>query len=144
MIVISHRGNLTGKNLDTENTVKQLELVMSKNIPVEVDVRNIFGQWYLGHDQHDNKIDVQFLLQNKDMMWCHAKNIEALEKMLDIGLHCFWHQTDEYTLTSKGIVWAYPSFYTSVGILVMPSKDFIDNLNRPIYGLCVDDPINYL
>jgi hypothetical protein len=24
------------------------------------------------------------------------------------GIHCFWHQDDTYTLTSKGFVWCYP------------------------------------
>jgi hypothetical protein len=59
--------------------------------------------------------------------------------MLEAGLHCFWHQEDYYTLTSKGIIWAYPNHYTGAGILVMPSKELIDKYRQSIYGICVDD-----
>lgn len=144
MIVISHRGNFSERNVATENTVGQISKMISRNIPVEIDLRYFNNDWYLGHDTMDNKVDINFLLDNKEMLWCHAKNIDALEKMLELGLHCFWHQTDAYTLTSNKIIWAYPNYYTGTGILVMPDDNFIDNLTLPIYGICVDNPAKYI
>lgn len=139
MITISHRGNLYGPNPATENSIEQVELVLSKGIEVEIDVRLIDGTWFLGHDLPQYRIDQSFLEKHRAHLWCHAKNIEALEKLKTIGMHCFWHENDKYTLTSKGIIWAYPNYYTSSGILVLPDKNFMDICRYRVYGVCVDD-----
>jgi hypothetical protein len=144
MIIISHRGNVDGPDSSKENTIKQINKVISMGIPVEIDVRVVDDKWFLGHDCNQYQIDKSYLLQNKEMLWCHAKNISALENMLELGLHCFWHQEDDYTLTSKGIIWAYPNKYTGVGILVMPSKEFIDKNTKSIYGICSDNIKEYI
>ena len=53
----------------------------------------------------------------------HAKNIEALEHMLNVGVHCFWHESDHYTITSNGFIWTYPGHtLTPQSICVMPEK----------------------
>jgi hypothetical protein len=141
MIIVSHRGNLYGPDHSVENTPDQIELVISKGIDVEIDVRLVDGVWFLGHDFPQYKIEESFLKQNESHLWCHAKNIEALEKLRDIGMHCFWHDQDKYTLTSKGIIWAYPNYYTSSGILVLPDKTFMRTYRytHKIHGVCVDD-----
>ena len=144
MIIISHRGNVDGSDPSKENTIKQIDKVISMGIPVEIDVRVVDDKWFLGHDYGQYQIDNSYLLQNKEMLWCHAKNISALENMLELGLHCFWHQEDDYTLTSKGIIWAYPNKYAGKGILVKPSKEFIDKNNKSIYGICTDNLKQYL
>jgi hypothetical protein len=144
MLLISHRGNLDGSNISTENTIPQIVKAIGEGFDVEIDVRVINNEWYLGHDHHQYPVRVQFLKEFSDKLWCHAKNVHALERMLDIGLHCFWHQEDNYTLTSKGVVWAYPNYYANKGILVMPNKEFIENIKEPIYGICVDNPLSYI
>jgi hypothetical protein len=144
MIIISHRGNVDGPDPSKENTIKQIDKVISMGIPVEIDVRVVDDKWFLGHDYGEYQIDKSYLLQNKEMLWCHAKNISAFEKMLAIGLHCFWHQEDHYTLTSKGIIWAYPNQYVEKGILVMPSKEFLNSMKKPVYGICVDNVKDFL
>lgn len=144
MLLISHRGNIDGPNPETENSVKQILEALDIGFQVEIDVRYSSGKWYLGHDYAQYQVDPHFLKYNSDRLWCHAKNIDAMTGMLDLGIHCFWHQSDYYTLTSSGIVWAYPNYYCKGAILVMPSKEFLDTLTEPIYGICVDDPMNYL
>jgi hypothetical protein len=144
MIIISHRGNVDGSDPSTENTIKQIDKVISMGIPVEIDVRVVDDRWFLGHDYSEYQIDKSYLLQNKEMLWCHAKNISALENMVELGIHCFWHQEDDYTLTSRGVIWAYPNKYTGVGILVMPSKEFIDKNTKSIYGICSDNIKEYI
>lgn len=146
MLLISHRGNLNGPDPSVENTPGQIELVISKGIQVEIDIILLDGVWFLGHDLPQYRIDQSFLKKHESHLWCHAKNIEALEKLKDIGLHCFWHENDRYTLTSKGIIWAYPNYYTSNGVLVLPDKTFMNTYRYAykVYGVCVDDPINYI
>ena len=145
MLLISHRGNLNGSNPETENTIPQIEKALNLGFHVEIDLRYEAGGFWLGHDTAQHYID-WFLLKHirgSERLWCHAKNVDALRKLLDLGIHCFWHQNDYYTLTSNGIVWAYPNHYCKGAVLVMPSKDFVDNLKEPIYGLCVDNPLDY-
>ena len=144
MLLISHRGNIDGPSADTENSIPQIARAIRYGFDVEIDVRLVDGELYLGHDYPMYKVEQSFLQKYASKLWCHAKNADALEKMLELKLHCFWHQEDHYTLTSKGTPWAYPNYYINNGILVMPNKEFIDTLSKPIYGICIDNPENYL
>ena len=106
MIFISHRGNMTGINPKRENEPLYIVEALEKGFDVEIDVWYKKGQFYLGHDEPQYKVKREFLQNRK--LWCHAKNIEALNKMLKEDIHCFWHQEDDVTLTSKGFMWTYP------------------------------------
>ena len=49
------------------------------------------------------------------------QNTEALYEMSKMNCHYFWHQEDDYTITSKGIIWAYPGKkLTNNSICVLP------------------------
>lgn len=110
MIVISHRGNLFGPNPTTENSSNQILECINKKIQVEIDVWNIDGSLFLGHDEPVEKIQLDFLLNYKEMLWIHTKNAEALNYLLDFKqLNVFWHQSDDYTITTNGTVWTYPN-----------------------------------
>ena len=75
-------------------------------------------------------------LKNKKL-WCHAKNIEALFEMLEHEVHCFWHQEDDVSLTSKGYIWTYPlKPLTSQSICVQPEL-YNANFNHCL-GVCSD------
>ena len=118
MKLISHRGNLDGKT-DRENQPDYIMEALSSGFDVEVDVWNITGRYLLGHDTPLYIVGKRFL-QN-DNLWCHAKNILALESMLKDNIHCFWHQEDDVTLTSKGYMWTYPGKeLTDKSVVVMP------------------------
>ena len=107
MKYIAHRGNIEGKNPEKENSPSYVETAMSLGYDVEVDVWAIEGKLFLGHDYPKYPIKIKFLENNK--IWSHAKNIEALQILLSNNkVHCFWHQNDDYTITSKNIIWAYP------------------------------------
>ena len=135
MILISHRGNIDGINKDMENDPKYLLKAIKLGFEVEVDVRFEDGNFYLGHDFAQYNIDKKFLLNNK--VWCHAKTPEALMALKNLDVHYFWHQEDDYTLTSKGFIWTYPGkklFPNS--ICVLPEHVNYDNINCK--GICSD------
>lgn len=135
MILISHRGNLLGPDPSIENHPDQVSKVLDMGFEVEIDVWHVDGQWFLGHDKPQYLIDPIFL--HNTALWCHAKNLEALDLMIRMGVHCFWHQTDDYTLTSCGFIWAYPGKpYTSRSIAVVP-EEITDNA-KLCYGVCSD------
>lgn len=129
--VIAHRGNLRGPNKEMENNPKYImsnleaveSFITASQVLAEIDVRYIVngageGEWWLGHDTPDYKVTLDFL--KHPLLICHAKNSAAFVELIDKGIHCFWHQDDDYTLTSEGWIWAYPGKDSSHGIAVMP------------------------
>mgnify|MGYP003336226375 CR=1 FL=1 len=55
----------------------------------------------------------------------------------------FWHQEDDFTLTSEGYIWTYPGKELSENsICVMPERnmapDALVNFNQNCYGVCSD------
>jgi len=132
MRIISHRGNLHGPNTELENSPNYILAAEAAGYDVEVDVWLINGKWFLGHDDPVYLVDDRFLLGTG--IWCHAKNVEALEQLREIGAHVFWHQNDSYTITSLGIIWAYPGFPTT-GVSVIHGKD-VEITTQ--WGICTD------
>ena len=50
-------------------------------------------------------------------------------------VHCFWHQEDDVTLTSKGYLWTYPNKQlTPKSIAVLPEGV----IEEEIAGFCSD------
>ena len=135
MILISHRGNLFGKDPDNENRPEQIYKVLNLGYHCEVDIWKKDGAFYLGHDEPEYKIDSN-LLTNKNL-WIHAKNLEAL-RSLPTSLRFFWHQTDDYTLTSDNFIWTFPNKETCErSIIVDTNKDW-KSKNYKCLGVCTD------
>jgi hypothetical protein len=106
MYLISHRGNLNGVESENENNPKYLKIAINKGFNVEVDVRFEKEKFYLGHDFSQYEVNKDFLLNEN--IWCHAKTHNALLALDKINAHYFWHQEDDYTITSKGYFWTFP------------------------------------
>ena len=107
MILITHRGNIQGPNKDSENSPDYIREALSMGFNVEVDAHLTNNRLYLGHNEPTHLISEDFL--NNKKLWSHAKNFNALSCFLELKFHCFWHEGDDYTITSKGFIWAYPS-----------------------------------
>lgn len=135
MKVISHRGNLSGPS-NLENNPNHILNCLSKNIECEIDVWNIDDKFYLGHDSPQYFIDSGFL--ELEGLWCHCKNLKALNNLIKKNINCFWHQNDDFTLTSKGFIWTFP--HKEVGensVIVDTSLNWKDK-NYNCYGICTD------
>jgi hypothetical protein len=132
---ISHRGNLSGTNPERENDPTYIEEALDLGFEVEIDVWWGNEKFFLGHDYPQYEVEESFLENVK--LWCHAKNQLGLEKMLENEkIHCFWHQTDNYTLTSKGFIWVYPGIRCPEKSICVSPED-INNI--PICsGVCSD------
>ena len=135
---ISHRGNIDGKIVNIENSPDYVQRALSLGYEVEIDVWFVDGSFYLGHDEPLYLINEEFLENEK--LWCHAKNEESYSKMLsNTKIHSFWHQTDDYTLTSKGIPWVFPGkkVYEN-SIWVLPENTVYKNILINCLGICSD------
>jgi hypothetical protein len=138
MKIISHRGNITGPNKGAENKPEYILEAITQGFDVEIDVWYIDKRVLLGHDFGQYQINPSFL-KNKHL-WCHAKNLEALEFMLENDIHCFWHQGDNRTLTSKGFIWTYEGHSLgrkSIACWMNADGDFP---SPGVFGICTDYP----
>ncbi len=148
MKYISHRGNLNGPNKEIENTKEQIIKVIELGYDCEIDLWYIENNIFLGHDKPENIVPLDFLLKYKNNLWCHCKNYEMLEylNINNFDLNYFWHQNDDYTITSKGFVWVYPGkklIKNSVFVLPEYTNNSNNNLCKDIGGICSDYISNY-
>ena len=146
MILISHRGNLDGKQPNNENDPNYIWQAIQSGYDVEIDVWFVDGKFKLGHDEplYDFPFDLFDNVYNK--LWIHCKNVEAMVALNEFPnenlLNYFWHQEDDITLTSKGYIWAYPGKQPiKNSIAVMPELNK-DDLTQAI-GICSDYIENY-
>lgn len=109
MILIAHRGNVSGKIKERENTLPYLREALEASYDIEVDVWLTKDGWSLGHDGPEHTIDESFFSRfDPAHVWYHAKNGEALEALrAHPELNYFWIEQDAYALTSKGFLWVH-------------------------------------
>ena len=146
MRLISHRGNINGKQHSLENQPDYILKAIEQGYDVEIDI------WYtdkfmLGHDKPQYEFPFDLLEKFHTKLWIHCKNIKAITKIkhnyeLNTRLNYFWHEHDAITLTSKGYIWAYPGKQPIEGsIAVMPELGN-DDISQ-CKGVCSDFIINY-
>jgi len=141
MKLISHRGNIDGKKPQYENSKKYCQEAIDAGYNVEIDVwytdTSARTCWWTGHDTPQYRINPDFFL--KPEVWGHAKNIQALYRLHEMGAHCFFHQRDAVTLTTEGYLWTFPlEELTPNSIMVLPELQLdYTNINN-IAGICSD------
>ena len=134
MKIISHRGNLQGTALDKENNPIWINVV-SKNFDVEIDVRLVGETFLLGHDEPKYPVSSDWL--KNERFWCHAKDIKTLDVLLDINVkHCFFHDTDDCTLTSSGYIWTFPGRPTCKRTVIVDLQ--FEGKYDNCFGVCTD------
>lgn len=142
MIVISHRGNLNGPDSTTENSPRQILEAINAGFNVEIDVWFVDDSFYLGHDYPQYKIGDEFLLSIIDVAWLHCKNLDALEVLSqgDDLFNYFWHENDNYTITSTEKIWTLPgNKITKHSVCVLPERNPEIDYSLA-YGVCTDYP----
>jgi len=141
VILISHRGNINGRKPELENGQRYCQSAIDAGYNVEIDVHFYDDILWTGHDRPQYRVDDDFLLQEE--VWCHAKDIMALRRLLELETHCFFHQNDPVTLTSKGYMWTYPTQpLTEKSICVLPELQLIALQHSA--GICSDRIEKYI
>jgi hypothetical protein len=142
MKLISHRGNINGPDLEKENTIEQIFIAIGKGFDVEVDVWVIDGSIFFGHDYPKYLIDDFIVKKIKNKTWFHCKNLEAL--LFFASNHepyvFFWHQKDDFTLTSNGYIWTYPNKDINSKSIIVDLNLNYKYSNIVPYGICTDYP----
>ena len=146
MILISHRGNLEGKNTERENHPDYIDEAISKGYDVEIDVWYEDGKLLLGHDEPQYEVSLEWLENRSPSLWIHCKNMDALSYFNEYGdtkssqFNYFSHDVDMGVLTSHNYIWS-TNLYNR-GILVLPEV-FNKEPNEGTMGICSDIIQNY-
>jgi len=139
MKFISHRGNINGREWERENRMDYIYEALEKGFDVEIDVWYSDNQWWLGHDEPLYKTGTSIFKNKK--IWVHVKNPHAFQKIKEIKpCHYFWHDGDDYALTSKGIVWCHKdAIILPDSVAVLPeSDDWYKSELQQCSGICSD------
>lgn len=140
--LLSHRGNISGKNPERENTVTYIDEALWYGFDVEIDVWVKKNKILLGHDMGIEEVSIDYLRDTR--LLCHAKNRDALELMLsDSLIHTFWHEEDRYTISSKGIPIVYPDIPALKNSIVIIRGSRVIDIPNDCYGVCADNIQEY-
>lgn len=136
MIKIAHRGNTNGPSIH-ENQLWYLDKAMDDGYDVEIDVWKIGEHLWAGHDSAQYLIPEEFLLKNILHLWIHCKNFEALDHFAKMGnsYNYFWHQEDDFTMTSHNFIWTYPGKKVGDWSVIV---DLEGNTKYNCYAICSD------
>lgn len=144
MHFIAHRGNISGRKIERENSIGYIEEALQAGYDCEIDVWYIDNELFLGHDNPQYNVSEIFLRNHADKLWLHCKNIDALINLqsLNAGFNCFFHDKDMYTLTTKGYIWGnINSKLTKEVVCVMPerySETIAFEILHHCKGICSD------
>ena len=144
MKAISHRGNIKGPVPDKENRPSYIDCAIGNGYDVEIDVRSIDGELWLGHDEPQYKIEHKWLQRRRKNLWIHCKNLQAAKECWEYQAFC--HSLDPYVYTSNGKIWLHDLFNPSMKIdddVIIPLMDDPDLYilhNVEPYGVCTDYP----
>lgn len=136
MIKIAHRGNTNGPSIH-ENQLWYIKKAINAGYDVEVDVWLINGKLWTGHDSAQYLVSEDFLYDNTLRLWIHCKNFEALNYFTSIGNahNYFWHQEDDFTMTSQNFIWTYPGKKVGKWSVIV---DLEGKTKYNCYGICSD------
>ena len=140
-MIIAHRGNINGP-CEEENSPTHIRKALELGYDVEVDAWFDMGEnrWFFGHDTPTHEVEHSFfsslLNPHATKIWIHAKNIQAVEKLSETGMHWFWHDKDKMTLTNQCVVWCYKGVYVKEGITVELGEPRL--IPDKVLGICTD------
>ena len=141
MKLIAHKGNVNGPDSSKENTPAQIEWCIDNGYDVEIDIRYNpdKDKFYLGHDEHQHEVNWWWLAGKSARLWIHCKDLTTLHEFTanTSGYNYFWHQGDDYTLTSKGQIWASSGKpYKEDTVIVVENPEDVKEYD--CYGICSD------
>lgn len=154
MKIISHRGNLDGPNSCKENHPDSILAALNQGFDCEIDVWHEDGKLFLGHDGPEYEYDIaKWMLERNSGLWIHCKDYLTL---LELSYHfprpnqfqMFFHNKDDYTLTSNGIIWTYPGVYAAKNcVSVLEGLVDLEHVkllrSRRVMGVCTDYPLDF-
>lgn len=143
MKLISHRGNYNGIQPDRENKPSYIDTMLSMDYDVEIDVRFVKGQFYLGHDTPDTVVSENWILARKNRLWFHCKDLYSAQQFhkMNCAIQYFCHTSDSYVLTSTGHIWVHDLNLKLDETCIIPLLDeesIVKHNTKDVYAICTD------
>lgn len=142
MIIISHRGNINGRIPERENTPTFIDSAILSGYEVEIDVRYIDNNFYLGHDTPDYLVTIEWLEKRKEKLWLHCKDLDSAIMLGNLkNFKYFCHNSDSYVLTSTNHIWVHDlslNINNKVIIPLLDEKDILNFNHKLPYAICTD------
>jgi hypothetical protein len=143
MKIISHRGNINGPVPEKENSPSYIDAAIGLGYDVEVDLRFINGEFWLGHDLPQYKINKSWMDLRKENIWYHCKDIDSSLELIKLneGFKYFCHSQDDYVITSVGKLWVHDLSKTINKDCIIPLlnlSDITNYKNTEPYSVCTD------
>lgn len=143
MKIIAHRGNTNGPHLYLENEPSYIDKAIEKGFDVEIDIRCVDGSLYLGHDDPEHPIGLDWLLDRKESLWVHCKNLAAAH-FLSKHLRCFCSISDPFCFITLGFLWLNDKRVEPTENTVVPLLSKEEILSYPYrdkaFAICTDWP----
>lgn len=148
MIIISHRGNIDGREPEFENSPDFIDEAIKKGYDVEIDLRILDDELYLGHDFPQYKIDIFWLYERRNSLWIHTKDYESIIKIIDTNLRFFFHEKESHTLISNtNLIWSHnlEEAGTKSVIPLLSKNDIKNYFSEPfdVFGVCTDYVLDF-
>ena len=138
MKIISHRGNIRGPISEKENRPSYIDCAIGNGYDVEIDLRIIDGELWLGHDVPQYKVEHSWLQPRKEYLWIHCKDLAAAKECCEYQSFC--HTSDPYTYTTTGKVWLHDLSMKVNDAIIPLIDDPIIYLAQKPYAICTDYP----
>jgi hypothetical protein len=109
MKLISHRGNILGPVPSRENRPSYIDSSIQLGYDVEIDIRYINNEFWLGHDKPQYKVDLNWLDLRKNNIWIHCKDVDSASFLSKTKskFKFFCHSQDYFVLTSTNHLWVH-------------------------------------
>lgn len=154
MLLISHRGNISGRNPRRENTISYIQEAVDLGYMVECDLWVSENKLYLDHSCamiggcaekifysfKNPPITDDFLKGNATALLIHCKNNEALSFCQGKVLNYFYHSNDAFTVSSFGFPIAHSNQKAvEKTICMLPETHGLSKESiKDCFGICSD------
>ena len=124
-----------------ENHPSYIDKAIALGYDVEIDVWYIDGKLWLGHDEPQYEVSMDWLDLRSPSLWIHCKDMNSLSyfneysNKISSQFNYFSHDVDMGVLTSHNYIWS-TNLYDR-GILVLPEV-FNREPNGGTIGICSD------
>lgn len=143
-IIISHLGNIAGRQPKQENRFKYLKAALDAGWHVCADVVFYQGGFLLPYDGGFNPAPPSFFSNQR--VWSRCYNADTLDALCNIGAHAFMDAEHMPTLTSSQFIWTPANRELSPRSIAylpeMAEPTWLDSYEPA--GLCSNEPASYI
>lgn len=145
MKIISHRGNLNGPDETIENTECAIDHAISLGFDVEIDLRYYHGAFYLGHDEPQYQITLEWIHNRRHFLWIHCKDLDSFA-VSPGSWNKFCHTQDPVVAVLPNKMWVHDLNLELNWKCIIPllSREDIFEFDlkrlKDCYGVCTDYP----